>query len=114
MWDPAAVAPGADGLYAYTPFVRKLAELSTQFRKPVLLLNGDSHVYGADRPLADPLGATGNIHGTAPVPNLLRITVQGSTNAPAERLRLTIDPPDPNVFSWYNVPYCKDPLGSCQ
>ncbi len=82
IWDPAAVAPGAEGLYAYTPFVRKLAALSTQFRKPVLLLNGDSHGYGAGRPLADPLGATGKIHGTAPVPNLLRITVQGSTKAP--------------------------------
>lgn len=65
MGDPAAVAPGADGLCAHTPFVRKLAELSTPFRKPVLLLNGDSHGYGADRPLADPLGATGKSHGTA-------------------------------------------------
>ena len=32
------------------------------------------------------------IHGTQAVPNLTRITVQGSTNAPAEWLRLTIDP----------------------
>ncbi len=114
MWDPAATVAGGDGLFAYTSFVRKLAELSAHFRKPVLLLNGDSHLYGADRPLADPNSATGKIHGTPPVANLLRITVQGSTNAPAEWLRLTIDPRDPNMFSWSNVPYCKDPLGSCQ
>ena len=114
MWDPAAAAPGGDGLHAYTRFVRKLAELSTRFRRPVLLLNGDSHVYGADHPLADPNSASGRIHGTQAVPNLTRITVQGSTNAPAEWLRLTIDPQDANVFSWQNVAYCKDPLGSCR
>lgn len=115
MWDPAAVVAGGDGLYAYTPFVRKLADLATRFRRPVLLLNGDSHVYGADRPLANPASATGLIHATQAVPNLTRITVQGSTNAPAEWLRLTIDPRNVDkVFSWDNVPYCKDPLTSCQ
>ncbi|HZE91126.1 MAG TPA: metallophosphoesterase [Rhizobacter sp.] len=114
MWDPAAAAPGGDGLFAYTGFVRKLADLSLRFRKPVLLLNGDSHVYGADRPLADPGSASGKIHGTFAVPNLTRITVQGSTNAPAEWLRLTIDPRSPNVFSWQNIAYCTNPLGSCQ
>jgi len=48
------------------------------------------------------------------VPNLTRITVQGSTNAPAEWLKLSIDAHKPGVFSWVNVPYCKDPLTSCQ
>jgi len=114
MWDPSALLPGGDGLYAYSPFVRKLAELTTRFRRPVLLINGDSHVYGADHPLADPNSATGRIHATQSVPNLTRITVQGSTNAPAEWLRLTIDPRSANTFSWENVAYCKDPLGSCQ
>ena len=70
-------------------------------------------MYGGDRPLADPASPTGLIHGTTAVPNLQRVTVQGSTNAPAEWLRLTIDPHDPALFSWRNVPYCKDPLGSC-
>lgn len=113
MWDPAAVAVGGDGLSAYTPFVRQLADLSIRFQRPVLLLNGDSHMYGADRPLANPASATGAIHGTPAVPNLTRITVQGSTNAPAEWLRLTIDPRNPNLFSWSNIPYCKNPLGAC-
>ena len=113
MWDPAAVAPGGDGLDKYTPFVTELANLANGFRKPVLLLNGDSHLYGADHPLADPNSSTASIHHTPLVPNLTRITVQGSTNAPAEWLRLTIDPRTPGVFSWQNVSYCKDPLGSC-
>ncbi len=113
MWDPAAVAAGGDGLGNYTLFVHELANLSLHFGRPVLLLNGDSHVYGADRPLADPQSATGRIHGAPAVPNLTRITVQGSTNGPAEWLRLTIDPHAPGVFTWENVVYCGNPAVSC-
>jgi hypothetical protein len=112
MWDLSALAPGGDGLDAYTPFVQALADSTVQFGRSVLLLNGDSHLFKADNPLTNP--TTAGIHKTQPVPNLTRITVQGSTNAPAEWLRLTIDPRRPNPFSWVNVPYCKDPLGSCQ
>ncbi|WP_349606850.1 metallophosphoesterase [Cupriavidus sp. DF5525] len=110
MWDSAAVG----GLSGYTSYVRELAELSIRFQRPVVLLNGDSHVYGADRPLADPASATGKIHGTRAVPNLTRITVQGAINAPAEWLRLTLDPHLPDFVRWKNVPYCKDPSGACQ
>jgi hypothetical protein len=113
MWDPAAILAGGDGLGNYTLFVHELASLSLHFGRPVLLINGDSHVFGADRPLADPMSATGRIHGAPAVPNLTRITVQGSTSAPAEWLRLTIDPQAPGVFSWENVVYCKDPNVSC-
>ena len=113
MWDPAAVAPGGDGLGNYTLFVHELAALSLHFRRPVLLLNGDSHVFGGDRPLADPTSPSGQIHGAPAVPNLTRITVQGSTSAPAEWLRLTIDPHSPGVFSWENDAYCSNPAVSC-
>jgi hypothetical protein len=40
--------------------------------------------------------------------------VQGSTNAPAEWLRLTIDTRKARPFSWTNIAYCVDPLTSCQ
>lgn len=113
MFDSAALLPGGDGLSAYTPFVRQLAYFSLQFGRPVLLLNGDTHLFETDRPLADPNSPTGLIHHAPAVPNLTRITVQGSTNKPAEWLRLTIDAHNPNVFSWQNVVYCVDPLGSC-
>jgi hypothetical protein len=114
MWDTSALAPGGDGLSAYTPFVRHIADRTLRYGGPVLLLNGDSHLYEADHPLADPASATGAIHGAPAVPNLWRITVQGSTNAPAEWLRLTIDATNrANPFSWVNVPYCKDPLTAC-
>ena len=111
MWDPAAI--GGDGLGNYATFVHELASLSRHFRRPVLLINGDSHVFGSDRPLADPSSATGLIYGTPAVPNLTRITVQGSTSAPSEWVRLTIDPRVPEVFSWENVVYCANPLVSC-
>ena len=105
MWDPEALAAGGDGLSEYRPIVQALADLCDQFGRPVLLLNGDSHVFIADQPLADPGSATGVIHGTQEVPNLWRITVQGSTNKPSEWLRLTIKPNAPLVFSWENVVY---------
>lgn len=106
MWDPAALpAAGGDGLDGYSAFVHALADLCVEFGRPVLLINGDSHVYETDTPLADPMSATGVIHGTQPVPNLRRITVQGSTTTPSEWLRLTIDPRSPEVFSQTNVTY---------
>jgi hypothetical protein len=115
MWDPAQLVAGGDGLSAYTPFVQRLAQLAIAFGRPVLLLNGDSHLFEADKPLAVPGTATANIHSTPAVTNLTRITVQGSTNAPAEWLKLTIDDTGKTAeFRWVNVPYCKDPLTSCQ
>jgi hypothetical protein len=113
MWDPEAAAPGGAGLNKYTPFVQKLASLSVRFHRPVLLLNGDTHLFLVDQPLADPMSTTGQIHHAQAVPNLTRIVAQGSTNAPAEWLRLTIDPHKSQPFSWVNVPYCADPSTTC-
>jgi hypothetical protein len=113
MWDPAALVAGGDGLGNYTLFVQELAARALKFGKPVLLVNGDSHVFGVDTPLADPSSATGKVHNTPAVPNLTRITVQGSTTAPAEWLRLTIDTEAAQVFSWTNVPFCGAPATAC-
>jgi hypothetical protein len=85
--------------------VQKIADLSVRFSRPVLLINGDSHKFETDQPLAGPTSATGMIHGTQAVSNLTRVTAQGSTNTPSEWLRLTIDPRLPGVFSWENVVY---------
>ena len=105
MWDPEALVAGGDGLNNYDGLVQELANLTIKFRRPVLLLNGDSHIFHADQPLADPTSATGLIHRTQAVPNLTRITVQGSTNLPGEWVKITIDPSTPAVFSWENVVY---------
>lgn len=114
MWDTDQLVAGGDGLGNYTLFVHELANLSLRFKRPVLLINGDSHVFGSDQPLADINSVTGRIHGAPAVPNLTRVTVQGSTTAPAEWLRLTIDPRTAGIFSWEHVPYCQAPAVSCQ
>lgn len=111
MWDTEAA------LAQYTPFVTRLADLSVSFRRPVLLLNGDSHLFKDDRPLVDPSSASGMIHNTVAVPNLRRITVQGALNMPAEWLRVTIDPNTPQVFGLIqtsdHVQYCTADTPTC-
>jgi hypothetical protein len=87
MWDPEK---GADHQAGYEPFVKSIAQHTQAFGKPVLLLNGDSHVYLSDNPLsaADPLHY---IHPDYEVPNFHRIVVHGSTT-PLEWLKLVVDP----------------------
>ncbi|MDT4921501.1 MAG: hypothetical protein QOI15_2403, partial [Pseudonocardiales bacterium] len=85
----------------YESLVSSIADHTTRFGRPVLLLNGDSHTYRSDNPLVSGAPCTGdegvcsddawNSHPTYDVPNFHRITVHGST-IPLEYLRLTIDP----------------------
>jgi PKD repeat protein len=103
MWDPAQFAPGGDGLGGYDAFVQQLASLTVAYGKPVLLFNGDSHLFETDKPLADPTSATGVMHPVAfPVPNLTRVTVDGSTNF-HDWVKLVVDPSTPAVFSFTRV-----------
>jgi hypothetical protein len=75
--------------------VQKLADLARAFAKPVLVVQGDTHVYKTDMPLA----AGDPIHGvTQPVPNLTRLVVQGETAS--EWLRLHVDAAAPALFTW--------------
>ena len=78
----------ADTFAGSTAFDRinaRLEERARDFRRPVLLLQGDTHVYKTDRPLP---GA----------PNLVRVVVEGETAS--EWLRLTVDPRSRDVFAW--------------
>lgn len=63
----------------------RMEELSAAFDGPVLLLQGDTHLYKVDRPLA---GAS----------NLTRIVVEGETAQ--EWLRLRVDPGSDQLFNW--------------
>jgi len=106
MWDPPASAPAVSG---FIPIVQALAGRAAAFRKPVLLLAGDSHQLKIDRPLAnagpDAFTAFNAIYGTtAPVPNLTRIVVQGSTSTPSSWVRLTIDRRSAELFEIAIVP----------
>ncbi|HEV2752627.1 MAG TPA: metallophosphoesterase [Solirubrobacteraceae bacterium] len=63
----------------------RMEELAAAFDGPVLLLQGDTHLYKVDRPLA---GAR----------NLTRVVVEGETAQ--EWLRLRVDPGGDRLFSW--------------
>jgi len=122
MWDSEKVDginPAKTNLDNYTPFVQKLATRSLAFARPVMLLNGDSHKYKADRPLVPSTGVpvTLNcentpagcdlslIHKTPVVPNLRRIIVQGSGEPTHSWVKLKIDTESKEVFSWVTVAY---------
>jgi hypothetical protein len=106
MWDPEK---GAAHQAGYEPIVKSVADHTVAFGKPVLMFNGDSHVYQTGNPLSpsNPLAA---LHPGYAVPNFHRVVVHGST-LPLEYLRLTVDPrqnapegPDAfGPFSWTRV-----------
>jgi Calcineurin-like phosphoesterase len=103
MWDPAAL--GGDGLDGYDRIVGRIGTLAKKFGGPVLMLEGDSHVFRVDHPFT----ATDPLYGYHPLsprgleaPNVTRVVVDGSGNA-HDWLKLVIDPTDPEVFSWTQV-----------
>ena len=87
VWDPEKGAAHQTG---YESLVQSLASHTLAFGKPVLMLNGDSHVYKTGNPLSasDPNYA---MHPGYDVPNFHRLVVHGSTT-PLEWLKLTVDP----------------------
>jgi calcineurin-like phosphoesterase family protein len=110
MWDPAIEGDPTQYDH-FQPIVQALAHEALSFRGPVLLMNGDSHQFVDDYPLADPSRPQNkSIYGiTQDVPNLHRITVNGSTTPCHEWLKLTIDPHASGVFSYQRMPFSKQP-----
>lgn len=77
---------GGDG---FAGFRDALRDLAVNFGKPVLFVNGDTHLYKLDRPLLDP--GTGR-----PLENFTRVVVFGS---PQTRwIRAGIDASTPQLF----------------
>lgn len=103
MWDPEKGAAHQTG---YEPLVAGIASHTTAYGRPVLMFNGDSHVYQSGNPLS-PTDPVYSIHPGYNVPNFHRVVVHGST-FPLEWLRLTVNPranapAGPNAFgpfSW--------------
>jgi hypothetical protein len=99
MWDLDGNA--SSHLAQYEPIVSSLADHTTAFGKPVLLFEGDSHIYRSDNPLHEDGPCTGdqdvcsyddwNSHPFYDVSNFHRVVVHGST-VPLEYLKLTITP----------------------
>ena len=73
----------------FAEFRNALRDLALKFGKPVLFVNGDTHLYKLDQPIADP--STGE-----PIRNFTRVIVFGS---PQTRwVRAGIDPKSPQLF----------------
>lgn len=82
----------------FTEILARLADLAADYGKPVLVVQGDSHVYKTDQPLLN----GDAVHGiTRTVPSLTRLVVQGETTR--EWLKLHIDPRTPEVFTWERI-----------
>ncbi|HYS51927.1 MAG TPA: metallophosphoesterase family protein [Burkholderiales bacterium] len=77
------------GSNGFADFRNALRDLALRLGKPVLFVNGDTHLYKLDQPIADP--ATGR-----PLQNFTRVVVFGS---PQTRwIRAGIDPASPRLF----------------
>jgi hypothetical protein len=115
MWDLDSKTPAH--LTNYEPIISDIAANTTAFGRPVLLFNGDSHLYRSDNPMVqgapcdgenDPAtGASVCAHDpnndawqehaalNLNVPNFHRVVVHGDNYDPVlplEWLKLTIDP----------------------
>lgn len=97
LWDETAQIHGYSGL------VRQIATLAAAFKKPVLLLEGDSHRYRADRPFMADSGFRRMFRAIPVAENVTRVVVEGA-NGRTEYLRVTVDPTAPAVFTWERVP----------
>jgi hypothetical protein len=104
MFDPT-YTPTVNDIGAFTSWVQALIDEASAYDGPVYLLNGDSHIYNTDRPLASgsPWLTTYGVSGSAD--NLTRVTVDGSSNN-KDYLRMTIDKlGSADLLSWVRVPY---------
>ncbi len=106
MFDPTVASPSFSGSYAFQPIVAALAQETTRYGRPVYLLNGDSHVYTGDYPLAAGSRWLSFYGLTEPVGNLNRITVDGSANAD-NYLRVTTTTNRRQPLTWQRVPFTR-------
>jgi hypothetical protein len=87
-----SVLPPEDRRYftGFDEFLKSLHDLTVAFGKPVTLVHGDSHYFLIDKPMTD---AEGHV-----VANFTRAESFGAVNM--HWLRITVDPADPNLFSF--------------
>ncbi|WP_265447507.1 metallophosphoesterase [Flexivirga meconopsidis] len=104
MFDPT-YTPTWDDISAFKPLVQTLVDQSQAFDGKVYLINGDSHIFNSDKPLAagSPWLTTYGVSGSAD--NLERRTVDGSSNN-KDWLKVTVGRPGAaEPLSFERVPY---------
>ena len=75
---------------AFKHFLKKLKELTIDFKKSVLLVNGDSHVFLVDKPMFS------NTKDKKCVDNFTRLQVPGESNMHA--VKVTVNPDSKSLF----------------
>ena len=104
MFDPT-YTPAWSDVSAFQGLVQTLVDESSAFDGEVYLVNGDSHVFNDDKPLAAGSAWLNTYGVTGSADNLTRLTVDGSSNN-KDWLSVTINRPGAaQVLSWERVPY---------
>jgi len=105
MWDPAEIVKDTATFRAgYSALVQQIGTLAAQFGKPVLLLEGDSHVWRTDTPFTPGVPQFAMYLNTPVAPNVTRLVVDGSSS-PTSYTRLTINPAkNAQLFTLTRVP----------
>lgn len=104
MFDPT-IAPTPATTSAFDRLVAVIADESRRFAGEVYLVDGDSHRYNVDHPLATGSPWLSYYGVSAAADNLTRITVDGEALA-TNYLKVTVGRPGAGqVLSWERVPY---------
>lgn len=109
MFDPSLLAAATANPVTVSGFreiVQGIIEETNGFDAPVYLINGDSHVFAENQPLAE--GSPWlDIYGQPAADDLQRITVDGSANA-TNYVRFTVagnSAGGADVLAWEKVPF---------
>ena len=109
MFDPSLLADAIanpDTVSGFREVVQAIVEETNSFDAPVYLINGDSHIFTANQPLA--AGSPWlDVYGAPVADNLQRITVDGANNA-VDYVRFTVagnNAKGDDVLSWEKVPF---------
>lgn len=109
MFDPSLLASATadpDTVSGLREIVQVTVDETNRFDAPVYLVNGDSHVFAQNQPLA--AGSPWlDIYGSPAADNLQRMTVDGANNA-ADYVRFTVagnSAAGADVLSWEKVPF---------
>jgi hypothetical protein len=105
MWD-GTLLNRSTTIDGYDELVTQIGTLAARFKKPVLLIEGDSHIFRVDAPFTASSPLFG-LHPATPVaPNITRLVMNGSSSR-TEYVRMTIDPHAPtgtSPFTFVEVP----------
>ncbi|MDQ0730720.1 hypothetical protein [Arthrobacter sp. B1I2] len=109
MFDPsllAAATADPETVSGFREIVQAIVDETNNFDAPAYLVNGDSHVFAENQPLAK--GSPWlNIYGSPAADNLQRVTVDGANNA-VDYVRFRVagnSAKGTGVLSWEKVPF---------